>query len=186
VDARSIEEAGRELGLGCWEAFADAALAFVAGALAVLFGSRAALALAIAAFAFALALVAAARRYLLVERLALDPDAYVIGAVRRYGRRLTSRRTRERLSRSLRSLVAEPWRCGFCTVPGRVAAFAADLEQLACELEDAECEVEPVSAAGCLRLLSDGGESPLLNPAVPVEDLRAALLRIQCGIRRAA
>jgi hypothetical protein len=109
VDARSIEEAGRELGLGCWEAFADAELAFVAGALAVLFGSRAALALAIAAFAFALALVAAARRYLLVERLALDPDAYVIGAVRRYGCRLTSRRKRERLSRSLRSLVAEPW-----------------------------------------------------------------------------
>jgi hypothetical protein len=43
-----------------------------------------------------------------------------------------------------------------------------------------------VSAARCLRLLSDGGESPLLNPAVPVEDLRAALLRIQCGICRAA
>jgi hypothetical protein len=90
------------------------------------------------------------------------------------------------MSRSLRSLVAEPWRGGFCIVPGRVAAFAADLEQLARELADAECEVEPVSAARCLRLLSDGGESPLLNPAVPVEDLRAALLRIQCGICRAA
>jgi len=83
VDARSIEEAGRELGLRRWEECADAALAFVAGALAVVLGSRAALALAIAAFA--LALVAAARRYLLVERLALDRDAYVIGAVRRYG-----------------------------------------------------------------------------------------------------
>ena len=184
MDARSIEEAGRELGLRRWEECADAALAIVAGALALLFGSRAALALAIAAFA--LALVAAARRYLLVERLALDRDAYVIGAVRRYGCRLTSRRTRERLSRSLRSLVVERWRGGFCIVPGRVAAFAAELEQLARELADAECEVEPVSAARCLRLLSDGGESPLLNPAVPVEDLRAALLRIEGGIRRAA
>ncbi|HEY8778120.1 MAG TPA: hypothetical protein VIM33_16790, partial [Gaiellaceae bacterium] len=80
--------------------------------------------------------------------------------------------------------VADPWRCGPCIVPGHVEAFAADLLELACELQDADCEVEPVSAAGCLRLLSDGAESPLLNPAVPVEDLRAALLRIRGGIRR--
>jgi hypothetical protein len=46
--------------------------------------------------------------------------------------------------------------------------------------------VEPVSAAGCMRLLTDGAESPLLNPTVSTEDLRAALLRIRDGIRRAA
>jgi hypothetical protein len=188
VDARSIEEAGRELERRRWEVLADAALALAAGLLAVLgvlFESPVALALAIgAASALALALVAALRRLWLIERLALDPDAYVIAAVRRYGRRLTSRRTRERFSRSVRSLVADPWRCGPCIVPGHVEAFAADLLELAGELEDADCEVESVSAAGCLRLLRDGGESALLNPAVPVEDLRAALLRIRAGIRR--
>jgi hypothetical protein len=190
VDARSVEEASRQLEQRRWEELANAALAVAASALAalgVLFGSRLVLALAIgAACAFALALVAAVRRYLLIERLALDRDAYVIAAVYRYGCRLTSRRTRQRLSRSLRSLVAEPWRRWSCIVPGRVAAFATDLEQLARELEDADCEVEPVSAAGCMRLLTDGAESPLLNPTVSTEDLRAALLRIRDGIRRAA
>jgi hypothetical protein len=190
VDARSIEEASRELERRRWQVFADVTFALVAGApaaLGVLFEPPAALALAIgAAFALALALVAAVRRYLLIERLALDRDAYTIAAVHRYGRRLTSRRTRERLSRSLRSLVANSGRCEPYIPPGRVAAFATDLEELAHELEDAECKVEPVSAASCLLLLSDGMESPLLNPAVPVEDLRAALLRIRSGIRRAA
>ena len=109
----------------------------------------------------------------------------MIAAVRRRGRRLTSRRSRRQLSRSLRSLVAEPWRSPY-TVPDRVVAFATDLEELARELEDVEAELDPASAASCLRLLTDGGESPLLNPAFPVEDLRAALLRIRGGIRRAA
>ena len=127
MDARSIEEASRQLEQRRWEELANAAFAVAAGALAalgVLFGSPLVLALAIgAACAFALALVAAVRRYLLVERLALDRDAYVIAAVYRYGCRLTSRRARQRLSRSLRSLVAEPWRRWSCIVPARVAAF---------------------------------------------------------------
>lgn len=190
MDARSIEEASRELERRRWQVFADVAFALVAGALAapgVLFERPVALALAIgAAIALALSLVAAVRRYLLIERLALDRDAYAIAAVRRYGRRLTSRRMRERLSRSLRSLVADSWRRESYSPPGRVAAFATDLEELAHELEDAACKVEPVSAASCLLLLSDGTESPLLNPTVPAEDLRAALLRIRSGIRRAA
>jgi hypothetical protein len=189
VDARSIEEASRELERRRWQVSADVAFALVAGALAapgVLFEPPVALALAIGAtIALALSLVAAVRRYLLIERLALDRDAYAIAAVRRYGRRLTSRRMRERLSRSLRSVVADSWRCESYIPPGRVAAFATELEELARELAEAACHVEPVSAASCLLLVSDGMESPLLNPTVPGEDLRAALLRIRSGIRRA-
>lgn len=190
MDARAIEQASRELELRRLDELANAALALVAAALAALsalFESQVALVLAIGAvFAAVLAVVAAVRRHWLIECLALDPDAYGIAAVRRYGCRLTSPRARKRLSRSLRTLVADPWRCGPCIRPTRVEPFAADLLELAHELEDTGIEVEPVSAAGCLRLLSDGAESPLLNPALPIEDLWAALLRIRGGIHRAA
>jgi hypothetical protein len=186
VDARSIEQFEREVTVQSRHEFADAGLALLIGALAglaILIDTRLAFALVGgAAFALVLALVAALKRRSLIHRLTLERDAYVIPAVRRYGRRLTRQRARKRLSRSLTSLVADPWRSAPYVVPTRVVAFADDLEEIARELGEADTEVDPVCAAACLRLLTEGANSPLLNPALPVEDLRAALMRIRNGI----
>jgi len=186
VDARSVERFDREVTVRSRQEFSDAAAALLIGALAGLaftFASALGFALAFGSVvALGLALVAGLKRHFLIERLTLDRDAYAIEAVRSRGRRLTSRRARKRLSQSLRTLPADASQRTSCVPPDRVAAFAADIDEIARELEQPETDVDPVSAAACLRLLTHGADSPLLNPDLPIEDLRAALMRIRGGI----
>ena len=53
----------------------------------------------------------------------------------------------------------------------------------ACELENAELWLDPVSAVACMRLLSDVTRSPLLNAALPTQDLRSHVNHIRSGFR---
>jgi hypothetical protein len=61
---------------------------------------------------------------------------------------------------------------------------AEELELLACELENAELWLDPVSAVACMRLLSDVTTSPLLNSALPTQDLRSRVNSTRSGFSR--
>jgi hypothetical protein len=67
----------------------------------------------------------------------------------------------------------------------RLRDAAADIESLAVDLDDASLELDPACAVACMRLLSDGSTSPLLNPAFSTPDLRARIRKIQAGFRPA-
>lgn len=116
-----------------------------------------------------------------VERLALDPAAYVIPDVARFGRRLCGLGERRRLAASIRSLVTERQPLDLHLV-GRAGQFAQPLEVLAHELAAPTACVEPATAVACRRLLTRPVESPLYNPNLSDEDLTALLLRIRAGI----
>lgn len=136
--------------------------------------------LAAGATAVVLEVQAAWRRWELLERLVLDRDAYAIPEVRMRGERAATMDSRTTLASSIRSVLREP---GFAPT-ARVAACASDLEALASELDDDELVLHPVCAVTCVRLLTDDGESPLLNPELPPEDVRARVLRIRAGFER--
>ena len=65
----------------------------------------------------------------------------------------------------------------------RVLAAAEELEALASELDDEELELDPACAVACTRLLGDVIASPLLNSALPPEDLRSRVAQIRSGFK---
>jgi hypothetical protein len=84
----------------------------------------------------------------------------------------------------IRSTVTQPGPA----VAARLDAVAQELEALASELEDDRLALDPACAVACRRLLSDLVESPLLNPALPAQDLRSRVRQIRSGFttRRSA
>jgi hypothetical protein len=118
-------------------------------------------------------------RWDLVDRLAGERDAYVISEVLTYASREATIERRQSLAGSIRSTVRQPGE----RIEERVGAAAEELEALARELDDAELELDPPCAVACARLLSDVAASPLLNPALPPEQLRSVLLQIRAGFR---
>jgi hypothetical protein len=119
------------------------------------------------------------RRYECIERLAGDRDAYAISEVFSYALREATMERRHTYATLIRSRLPHPgtW------VDPRVAAAAGELEELAAELDDETLALDPRAAVACMRMLSDLVESPLLNTALPVEDLRACVRRIRAGFR---
>jgi hypothetical protein len=113
------------------------------------------------------------QRWDLVERLAGERDAYVIPEVRAYAWREVTMDRR----RSFAALIR--------LNSGRAAVADApavdELEALARELEDEALVLDPVCGVACLRLVSDVTESPLLNPELPVEELRRRMRQIRAG-----
>ena len=65
----------------------------------------------------------------------------------------------------------------------RVLAAADDLDALASQLDDEELELDPARAVACQRLLRDVFGSPLLNSALPPEDLRSQVVQIRSGFK---
>src|SRR5262249_42063441 len=120
------------------------------------------------------------RRCDLLDRLAGDPDAYVIPDVLGYARRETTMRRRRDLAARVRSLLAEPG----AACASRVASAGGELEALAAELDDDTLALDPASAVSCARLLRDPRESPLLNPSLPLESLSWRISRIRSGFAR--
>ena len=121
------------------------------------------------------------RRRERVERLALEPAAYAIPAVARFGDRLCGLSERRRLAASIRSLVGERQPLDVHLVV-RAGRFAAQLEALARELAAPAAHIEPATVVACRRLLTRPVESPLYNPNLTDEDLQALLLRLRGGI----
>jgi hypothetical protein len=119
------------------------------------------------------------RRWDLVERLAGESDAHVIPEVLAYARREATMERRQTFAALIRSELPRSGR----VVDARIAALAPELAALAQELEDDRLELDPVAAVACMRLLSDVGESPLYNRALPAEELRARICRVRAGLR---
>jgi hypothetical protein len=117
-----------------------------------------------------------------IERLALDPSAYAIPEVARFGDRVCALRERRRLAAFIEAVVSERGSPLELHLVARVARYAQQLETLARELASPAAHFEPAMAVACRRLLTRPVESPLYNPNLPEEDLRALLLRIRAGI----
>jgi len=119
------------------------------------------------------------RRWELVDRLAAERDAQVIGEVRDYAAREATMERRRTLAAYMRIWLREP-------VDPRIRLAADDLEALASELDDDGLALDPVCAVACARLLSDPAGSALLNPALPPEQLRSSVRQIRAGFAVAA
>jgi hypothetical protein len=117
------------------------------------------------------------RRSELVERLAGERDAYAIPEVLAWASREATIERRQTLAASLRNTLKRPG----LLYEARVLAAADEIAALASELDDEELELDPACAVACTRLLSDVAASPLLNSALPPEDLRSRVVQIRSG-----
>jgi hypothetical protein len=154
VDARELEHAAAEVRQGTRRAGEAALLAVAAGAgsgLAWLLAQP--LALPLLAGAVLEALLGACRLHTKrdrIARLALEPAAYVIPEVQRYGQRVASLGHRIRLSAWILEMLREAHLSGNVFLGERVLQFARELEGLARDLMQPEARV---------------GEPPLQPPA---------------------
>jgi hypothetical protein len=171
--ARAVEDASarlRELRREEWEQLGLAALALGVAVAATEVRPALALPLFLAGLVVgALGLRALWRRWDLVERLSGERDAHLIPEVLAYAAREATMERRQSLAALIRSRLNQPEPA----VAARVNAAAEELEALACELEDGELTLDPACAVACMRLLSDPAGSPLLNQALPPEELRS-------------
>ena len=119
------------------------------------------------------------RRWDLVERLSGEVDAYVIPEIRAYAARQATMERRRTFAAFIRGRLQQPG----LLCEARLAAVAGELEELAADLEDSRLAFAPAAAVACMRLLSDPVASPLLNPALPPDDLRSRICQIRSGLR---
>ena len=188
MNTREIEAAAREVVALRHLASAQFALGLAAAltaAVTVAVDARLAAALgAGVALEVLLAAASAARRRALVAALAVSREAYVIPEVRRYGEQLTEIGARRALSRSIAAVLRAAATDGAGVyLADRVVSQAPALAGLARALVEPDNLVDPTAMAACEQLLTDGRMSPLLNPALPPDELDAALRRIHGGIR---
>jgi hypothetical protein len=114
------------------------------------------------------------RRWDLLDRLSGERDAYVIAEVRAFALREATMERRRSCAASIRGRLEEP-------LETRITLVADDLEALAAELEDDDLELDPTCAVACVRLVSDIAGSPLLNPALPADEIRSRVRWIRSG-----
>lgn len=186
MTARELESAVKALERKQGYAREAAGLAVACGVLAVAtIALSITVALAFMTGALAAAVIALTNfvsRRELITRLALDPRAHTIAAVRDYGQRLVRPAEREKLAAWLYEVVREATVPGSYYLTDRVSLCAAQLELLASEFAASRLRVRPTSAAACRHLLTEAAESPLYNPNIPAEELTAAIDRIRRGI----
>ena len=186
MHARAVEEADARLRALRQEEWGDlglGALALVASVVAAEVFPPLALPLFLGGLVVgALGVRALWRRWDLLERLAGECDAYGIPEVRAQAAREATMERRESFAALIRSYA----RTRGSSADERACAAAEELEALADELEDEELELDPAQAVACMRLVSDLASSPLLNRALPTEDLRSYVLRIRSGFSRRA
>jgi hypothetical protein len=136
--------------------------------------------LALAALIAGSDLVRAARLRTMVERLALEPAAYAIDAVRQFGARAASPSQCQLLATRLRDILAHATELPL--VPERIAAYQSQIEELSARLGRPGARLGAPEAVACRRLLTRCADSALYNRRIPAEDLGAALRRIAAGI----
>jgi hypothetical protein len=178
MNARAVDEAAVRLQGLRREEWEDLGLAAIALGIAVA-ATQVRPSLAIPLFVGGLAVGALGvralwRRWDLLERLSGERDAYVISEVRVYASRQMTMERRRSFAAVIRSRLNEP-------VEGRIAAASEELEALMNELGDDDLALDPACAVACLRLLSDLVESPLVNPALPPDELRSRVRQIRAG-----
>lgn len=181
MDARTIDEAGERLRELRHEEWEDLGLAALALGLAVV-ATQARPSLALPLFlggvgVGALGLRAVWRRWDLVDRLSGERAAYVIPDVLACAAREATMERRHGFAALIRRTLAEPGH----GLEARIAAVAGELEALASDLDDPGLALDPGCAVACMRLLSDLDGSPLLNAALPPEELRSRVHRIRSG-----
>jgi len=121
------------------------------------------------------AMVAFVRRHLLIEDLALDPEALAIDEVRRFALRAASPKRRAELADSIRRMLE----ASDGQVRG-VEASRAELEELAEALEDGRLELELTEAVRLHRMATEGW-LPFYGPAASAVDARSRLRHILDG-----
>ncbi|MGE5274044.1 MAG: hypothetical protein ACM3QU_09860 [Verrucomicrobiota bacterium] len=120
------------------------------------------------------------RRSELFDQLLLDSDAYSIPEIRRRAEEIASTGSRRALAQAVRAkLIPAP---GYSR-PTRVTAAAEELRSLACELDDETLSLDLDCAVRCHQLLSNYGESPLLNYLLPEQDVQTWIRRIRSGFQ---
>lgn len=117
------------------------------------------------------------RRWDLLDQLAGERDAYVIPEVLAHAARETTVDRRHAHASRIRGELQQ----ARLSDGDRVMLAAEELEALASELEDDELTLDPACAVACMRLLTDLSASPLLNPALPPEELSARVHHIRSG-----
>jgi len=117
-----------------------------------------------------------------VQRLALEPAAYTIPEVARFGARASALPERRRLAQCLDAMVHERDHPLELHLVIRASSCAQHLDALARELASPSACIEPATVVACRRLITRPVESPLYNPNLPEDDLRALLMRIRGGI----
>jgi hypothetical protein len=177
--ARAVEAADRRLHDLRREEWEDGAVAIVAFALAIAASAtRPTLALPLffgGAFVAGRAVLASWRRCDLLERLAVERDAYAIAEVRGLAEQEATMVNRRRLNRAI------CWRLELEDNP-RVVANADQLACLAEELVDPLLELDPACAVACSRLLLDQGTGgSQIESALPAEDIRSRIVQIRSG-----
>jgi hypothetical protein len=126
------------------------------------------------------ALVRATQRRGLVELLALDPTAYAIDAVMRYGLRAARPQQRRILAARLEQITTNA--AEMPLVAERVVAYEPEIRELTRCLLAPGVGLSGPAAVTCRRLLTRCAESALYNRRIPAEDLGAALRRISAGV----
>jgi hypothetical protein len=122
----------------------------------------------------------------LLQTVAADPSMQMNPDVRIYCRRLAQQSTRQRLARSIDSILRDAATPGSFVLRERTALVEDQLRAVACQLASPDVPVETRSVIMCIRLLTRGVESPLFNARVPVEELYSVLYRIRHGMGRPA
>ena len=181
--ARAVDDAAERLRTLRQEEWADLALAALALALAMI-ATQVHRQLALPLFLGAvgvgsLGIRALLQRLILVERLASHREAHHIPEVAAYAAGEAELERRRAFAALLRGRLSPP---GGRDDP-RLAEVGEELAALAGELEDPTISLDPLAAVKCTQLLSDAVESPLLNPSVPVEDLRSRIQQIRAGFQ---
>jgi len=117
-----------------------------------------------------------------IERLALDPDAYTIPEVRRFGMHAATYAERRRLAQlTALALAGRIYAAPY--LPERLRRFERELADLAADLRSPNTELHPAAAVAWQRLLTNGVQSPLFNPELPPEDVAAAIARVRSMTR---
>jgi hypothetical protein len=120
------------------------------------------------------------RRWELLDRLALDREAYRIPEVRLRADRSATMESRRMLAECIRRLLDPPgYPCA-----ARVRAEAEELEALARELDDSTLSLDPACAVACKRLLTEADLSPLFNETLPADDTSARIRQIRAGFKQ--
>ncbi len=178
MTAHEIDDAARRVRELTSTTLEDSALAVVAFGLALAatwYRPSLAVPLAIGALVMtALAGRALVGRFLLVDELAEQREAYDIPAVQHFGLRAASVQHRREVARTIRGALAAP-------VGRRLEPARPDLERLAAALEDESADWHPEAVVVLEHWLADPKES-FRDPAASPIELRSRVRSILAGL----